>query len=41
MTSHQSEQLSSKNLQTTNAGEGVERRELFYTVGRSVNWYIV
>ena len=31
--------LSSKILQTTNAGEGVERRELSYTVGRSINWY--
>ena len=26
-----------KNLQT-NAGEGVEKREPSYTVGRSVNW---
>jgi len=26
-------------LQTTNAGEGVEKREASYTVGRSVNWY--
>ena len=23
----------------TNAGEGVEKREPFYTVGRNVNWY--
>ena len=31
-TSHQSEQLSSKNPQTINAGEGVERRESSYIV---------
>ena len=24
---------------STNAGEGVEKRETFYTVGGSVNWY--
>ena len=30
---------SSKNLQTVNAGEGVEKREPSYTVGRNVNWY--
>ena len=28
-----------KNPQTTNAGEGRERREPSYTVGRNVNWY--
>ena len=28
-----------KNPQTTNAREGVERRESSYTVGGSVNWY--
>ena len=34
------------NLQTTqlsgtvNAGEGVEKREPSYTIGRNVNWYI-
>ena len=28
-----------KNLQTINAGEGVEKREPSYTVGGSVNWY--
>ena len=28
-----------KNLQTINAGEGVEKREPSYTVGRNVNWY--
>ena len=27
-----------KNLQIINAGEGVEKREPFYTVGGSVNW---
>ena len=34
-----SEWPSSKNLQTINAGEGVEKREPFYTVGGIVNWY--
>ena len=24
---------------STNAGEGVEKRETFYTVGGNVNWY--
>ena len=28
-----------KNLQTVNAGEGVEKREPSYTVGENVNWY--
>ena len=28
-----------KNLQTRNAGEGVEKREPSYTVGGNVNWY--
>ena len=28
-----------KNLQTTNAGEGVERRECSSTVGGNINWY--
>ena len=28
-----------KNLQTINAGEGVEKREPPYTVGGNVNWY--
>ena len=37
--SHQSEWPSSKNLQTINAGEGVEKREPSYTVGGNVNWY--
>ena len=31
--------VSSKNLQTINAGEGVEEREPSYTVGRNVDWY--
>ena len=28
-----------KNLQTMNAGEGVEKREPSYAVGGNVNWY--
>ena len=36
-TSQQSEWPSSKNLQTTNAGEGVEKREPSYTVGGNIN----
>ena len=28
-----------KNLQTLNAGEGMEKREPSYTVGGKVNWY--
>ena len=28
-----------KNLQTINAGEDVEKRELSCTAGRNVNWY--
>ena len=39
ITSHQSKWPSLKNSQTTNAGEGVERREPFCTVGGNVNWY--
>ena len=39
ITSHLSEWLSSKNLQTINAGEGVEKREPSRTVGGNVNWY--
>ena len=31
--------ISSKCLQVINAGEGVEKREPSYTVGRNVNWY--
>ena len=34
-----SEQPSSKNLQTINAGEGVEKRELSFTVGGNANWH--
>ena len=37
--SHQSEWPSSKNLQTINAGEGVEKKEPTYIVGGNVNWY--
>ena len=39
ITSHWSEWPSSKNLQTINAGEGVEKREPFCTVGGNVNWH--
>ena len=39
ITSHQSEWPSSKNLETINAGEGVEKREHSCTVGGNVNWY--
>ena len=39
ITSHQSEWPSSKNLQTINAGEGVEKRGSSCTVGGNVNWY--
>ena len=28
-----------KNLQTINAGEGVEKRESSYTIGKNVSWY--
>ena len=28
-----------KNLQTINAGVGVEKREPSYTVGGNINWY--
>ena len=37
--SHQSEWPSSKNLETINAGEGVENREHSCTAGGNVNWY--
>ena len=37
ITSHQLEWASSENLQTTNAGEGVEKREPSCTVGGNVN----
>ena len=36
-TSHQLEWRSLKNLETTDAGEDVEKKEHFYTVGGSVN----
>ena len=37
-TSHLSEGTSSKGLQIIYAGEGVEKREHFYTIGGNVNW---
>ena len=37
--SHGSEWLSSKSLQTINAGEGVEKREPSYIVDGNANWY--
>ena len=37
-TLHLSEWPSLKSLQIINAGEGVEKREPSYTVGRNVNW---
>ena len=39
ITSHQSEWPSSKCPQTTNAGEGVEKRGRSCTVGGNVSWY--
>ena len=36
---HQSEWPSLKCILIINAGEGVEERELSYTVGGNVNWY--
>ena len=39
ITSHQSEQTLSKNPQTVNAGEDVEKRESSYTVIGNVYWY--
>ena len=39
ITSHWLEWLSSKNLQTINTEEGVEKRESSWTVGGNVNWY--
>ena len=39
ITSHQSEWPSSKNPQTINAREGVQRREPSCTNGGNVNWY--
>ena len=37
ITSHQSEWSSSKNLQTINAGGGVEKREPSYAIGGNAN----
>ena len=37
-TLHQPEWPSSKSLQTINAGEGVEKREPYYTLGGNINW---
>ena len=34
---HQPEWLSSKNLQTINTGQGLEKRESSYTIGGNVN----
>ena len=39
ITSYQSEWSSSKNLQTMNTGDGVEKKEPTFTVGRKVDWY--
>ena len=39
ISSQQSEWPSSKNLQTIDAGEDVEKREPCCTVGGDVNWY--
>ena len=38
ITSRQSEWPSSKTIQTINAGEGVEKKKLSYTVGGNANW---
>ena len=38
-TSHHSEWPSSKNLQVTNAGEGMKKREPSCTIGGIVNWH--
>ena len=37
--SHWSEWLQSKSLQTINAGEGVDKKEPYYTVGGNANYY--
>ena len=37
ITSHESEWLSTKNLQRINAGEGVEKRETSCTVGGNIS----
>ena len=39
ITSHRSEWSSSINLETINAGEGVQKMECSCTVGGNVNWY--
>ena len=39
ITSYQSEFLSSRNIQTMNAGEGVEKKEPSYPVGGNVTWW--
>ena len=39
ISTHQSEWLSSNNLQIINTGEGVDKREPSFTVGGNVNWY--
>ena len=39
ITSQLSEWLSSKDLQITNVGEDVEKREALYTVGGNIDWY--
>ena len=36
---HWAEWPPSKNLQRINAGEGVKKREPFFTVGGNANWY--
>ena len=38
-TSHRLEWPSLVNLQITNAGEGVNKREPSYTLGGNVNWF--
>ena len=39
ITSHRSEWSTSKNLQIINVGEGVEKKELSYTLDGNVNWH--
>ena len=38
ITSHRSQWPSPKSLQITNAGENVEKKELYYTVSKNENW---
>jgi len=38
ITSHSSEEPSSKSLQIINSGESMEKKEPFHTVGGNVNW---